>query len=177
MAHGLLLTLALLLLTTSIFTAALSAPWRLRGAGHAAGEEANEDSPTEEAWTGTDDSDVAAFFAAGDDLGGQKPFNWTTATAATAPATITTTMMADTPAAEVAAVLAAALQQGPPSAGAPPNINRWITYDNEYQDPTYFFPGDIKPVWESVGGEVRLNGQPFHIKGISWFGFETGTRY
>ncbi len=27
--------------------------------------------------------------------------------------------------------------------------------------------------WTSEGGEILLNGQPFHLKGTSWFGLET----
>jgi len=27
--------------------------------------------------------------------------------------------------------------------------------------------------WTSEGGEILLNGQPFHLKGVSYFGFET----
>lgn len=27
--------------------------------------------------------------------------------------------------------------------------------------------------WTSEGGEILVNGQPFHLKGTSWFGFET----
>jgi len=38
------------------------------------------------------------------------------------------------------------------------------------------FRGDLPPLWESVQGEVRLNGLPFHIKGVNFFGFETDTR-
>lgn len=69
------------------------------------------------------------------------------------------------------AVAAAASQQDPA------NTNRWIGHDDdEYEDATYNFPGKVKPTWESVDGDIRLNGRPFHVKGISWFGCETDTR-
>lgn len=70
-------------------------------------------------------------------------------------------------------------QTGPPaSVLAPPGTNkRWISYNDEDLDPTLYFAGDVKPSWESVDGEIRLNGRPFHLKGISWFGFETDTRW
>jgi len=38
------------------------------------------------------------------------------------------------------------------------------------------FRRDDLPLWESVQGEVRFNGLPYHIKGVNWFGFETDTR-
>jgi len=38
------------------------------------------------------------------------------------------------------------------------------------------FRRDRPPLWESMHGEVRLNGLPFHIKGVNFFGFETDTR-
>lgn len=38
------------------------------------------------------------------------------------------------------------------------------------------FRRDNLPLWESVQGEVRFNGLPYHIKGVNWFGFETDTR-
>lgn len=38
------------------------------------------------------------------------------------------------------------------------------------------FRADRPPLWESEQGEVRLNGLPFHIKGVNFFGFETDTR-
>lgn len=167
MARSLLLPLALLLVTTFLFVAGLEAPRRLRLGGHHVGAEAEADAglddfwPADETWT-YDDS----FLAGADDLEGWDPLPNATA------ATITTPMLADTPAAEVAAAVAsAASQQGPP------NTNRWIGHDNdEYEEPTYYFPGDIKPTWESVDGEIRLNGRPFHIKGVNWFGVETDTR-
>lgn len=31
--------------------------------------------------------------------------------------------------------------------------------------------------WTSEGGEILVNGQPFHLKGTSWFGFEVGMWY
>ena len=174
MARSLLLQLALLLVTAFLFVAALEAPRRLRLGGHHVGAEAAAEAeagldhywPTDETWT-YDNPAAASFFLVGaDDLEG-----WDLLPNATA-AAITTPMLADTPAAEVAAaVAAAASQQGPP------DTNRWIGHDNnEYEEPTYYFPGDIKPTWESVDGEIRLNGQPFHIKGINWFGVETDTR-
>ena len=44
------------------------------------------------------------------------------------------------------------------------------------EDTTFYFPGELAPLWESIDGEVLLNGHPFHVKGINWFGFETDTR-
>lgn len=170
--RSLLLPLALLLVTTFLFVAALEAPRRLRGSGHHALEEAEDDWPADGAWA--DDDDPAAdssFFAGADELEGWDPLLNANATPTDGPGSVTTPMLADTPAAEVTAVAAAASQQGPPA-----NANRWIGYDNEYEDPTYFFPGDVKPTWESVNGEILLNGRPFHVKGISWFGTETDTR-
>lgn len=30
--------------------------------------------------------------------------------------------------------------------------------------------------WTSERGEIRVNGQPFHLKGIAWYGMETRDR-
>jgi hypothetical protein len=30
--------------------------------------------------------------------------------------------------------------------------------------------------WTSEEGELRVNGHPFHLKGIGWYGLETGDR-
>jgi endoglucanase len=35
-------------------------------------------------------------------------------------------------------------------------------------------PAQPAAVWTSEGGNILLNGQVFHLKGISWFGMETG---
>ena len=126
-----------------------------------------------------DDFNAASFFAAAEELEGHEPATTTTtpaaADAATTAATATATTATTGAAAAAAAAAAATPQQGP-LVLAPPTLNRWIAFDDVYDDPTLFFPGDAHPVWESVDGEVRLNGHPFHIKGISWFGIETDTR-
>jgi hypothetical protein len=155
----LLLLLGLLLVGVSIAAALDTSRRRLRGG---AGRD--------EAWEGTyddddidDDSEVAAFFAAAEDMDGQEPLTSTTPTAA----------LADAPP-PPPLTSAATLQQGPVQ--APPTLDRWISYGTKPDDRTYYFTGDAKPIWESVDGEIRFNGHPFHVKGINWFGFETDTR-
>lgn len=113
-----------------------------------------------------DDPAVASFFARMEHLEGQDvgPTVAAVSTAAAPPAAPAVSQQSQQ-------------QQGPATVLAPPVLDRrWIEYGNEDENPTFYFTGDAKPTWESVDGEVRLNGRPFHIKGISWFGAETDTR-
>lgn len=42
--------------------------------------------------------------------------------------------------------------------------------DKEMKPFALYFRGDVPTLWESVEGEIRLNGFPFHVKGTNWFG-------
>lgn len=186
------LLLCLLFIGFAFITAAFassssssSSSRRLRGDG---GQESKEGWADWWSLFGIDDTDdddndnddqvdaavMASLSTAAEDLeGNEQPPSFAPAAAATttaAPAATTTETTVSTQG-------TARPPRGPPyPIPAPATIDRWVVYDDEYLDPTYFFPGDVKPTWESVHGEIRLNGHPFHVKGISWFGFETDTR-
>jgi endoglucanase len=44
-------------------------------------------------------------------------------------------------------------------------------------DPCFALDVDSPLRWTSEEGELRVNGHPFHLKGINWFGFETPSFY